>query len=621
MFKSIHFWLLSSSLLIAICANGQPQRRGNVWYFGAAEGLDFSCGRPEKLTGINVISFEGITTLCDESGQVLFYSNGGGSKNVVGPGIYSGSIWNRNGEVMLDLGTESGGGMSSSQGAIALPVPGHSNRYYLFTIDHYPSLTQLNGIHRGLRYFIIDMSRNHGLGEVVTSDIQVYRPAVECLTAVRHANGQDYWIITVDVDTKEWVVVPVTSQGVLPSLRFARNLAHFPFVIKASPDGRYLSDGAALYNFDANTGQAQQLAVLQVFHSYCFSFSPGSRYYYTPNTIEPRKMLRYDMLSGDIEGSQAVVADIESTYMGYMQMAPDGNLYYNTVIFPNNIVRLFTVRCPDSEEPSVEYTGDIFNVTASSNVFTGLNNVADFWFHQMVYALDVDTFSRRLCPDIPLVLEPHCEGERFAWSTGDTTQSVLVNTPGEYRVSIFNSCFTTIETYQVIAGEAPTVAIEHIPVDKLCDILPLQLDAIAVDADSLYWSTGESATSITIQEGGRYEVAAVNTCGRATDAVEWPDELCCKIYFPNAFSPNSDGINDTFGAQPYQCDFGEYRLRIYSRWGEMVFEANQPEASWNGRIGQRPLSQGVYLWILDYRLATGGDGAWQRQSGMVHLTR
>lgn len=616
----VALFLTVLSLLLFSMAYSQPQRRANIWHFGAAEGLDFSCGYPEKLTGINVFSFEGSTTLCDENGEVLFYSNGGGSKGVIGIGNFSGMIWNRNQEIMLDLGTESGGGLSSAQSAIALPIPGQTHRYYLFTIDHYPSLTQLNVIHRGLRYFVIDMSRNNGLGEVVTGDIQVYRPAVECLTAMRHANGQDYWIITIDVDTKEWIVVPVTSQGVSPVLRFPRAVAHFPFVIKASPDGRFLSDGSVLYSFNAGTGEPQQIAILGEYHNYCFSFSPGSRYYYTPNTMGERKILRYDMLAADIPASKAVVSAIESTSLGYMQMAPDGNLYYNAIMFPS-FVRLYSIRCPDAEAATVEDTGINFNTDPSSNFLVGLNNVADFWLHQMEYTLEADTFSRRLCPEAPLKLETACPGEHYTWSSGDTTSTLEVQTPGEYRVSITNACFTVVETYQVFASESPVVNIEHKAFDNLCDVLPLQLNAIAESADSLFWSTGETTSSITILEGGRYEVTALNTCGTATHAVVWSDELCCKIYTPNAFSPNQDGINDLFTIQPHHCDFGDYRLRIYSRWGEMVFETDSPAVGWDGRRRQAPFSQGVYLWVLDYRLVTGGDGAWQRQSDVVHLTR
>jgi gliding motility-associated-like protein len=60
-----------------------------------------------------------------------------------------------------------------------------------------------------------------------------------------------------------------------------------------------------------------------------------------------------------------------------------------------------------------------------------------------------------------------------------------------------------------------------------------------------------------------------------------------------------------------------YRLQIFSRWGGLVFESDQPGQSWDGKSGSEPMNPGAYIWQLTYEQA----GQQQVQSGMVHLIR
>ncbi|NUO00743.1 MAG: hypothetical protein HUU01_09010, partial [Saprospiraceae bacterium] len=284
-------------LIFKTAGLAQPQRRGNIWYFGQNNGLDFSCGRPSKLNNIRVSSIEGVTTVCNEQGEVLFYSNGGGTPGTIYNEFEQGRIWNRNQEIMLDLGTTSGGGLSSAQGVMALPNPANPNQYYLFTIDHFPSLTQPT--HRGLSYFVINMAANGGLGAVTAAGIPVFSPATECLTAARHSNGLDYWILTIDFNSRNLVAVPVTGQGVLAPILHTRTLEHFPFVIKTSPDSRYFCDGQVLYRFNPATSAISEPIILPDIYDYGFSFSPESRYLYTFSKSLPRRVLRYNLEATD----------------------------------------------------------------------------------------------------------------------------------------------------------------------------------------------------------------------------------------------------------------------------------------------------------------------------------
>lgn len=597
----------------------QPQRRGNIWYFGWNNGLDFSYGRPVKIANARVNSIEGITTLCNEQGEVLFYSNGGGTAGFMYNDIELGRIWNRNRDIMYDLGITSGGGLSAAQGAMALPSPANPQQYYLFTIGQYSSLLLPPG--RDLSYFVIDMNANGGVGEVIGDEVSVFAPAVECLTAARHSNGRDYWILTIDFDSNDLLAVPVTEQGVLAPVRHTRQVNHFPVILKTSPDSRFLFDGQVLYRFDAATSAITPAAILPGVYNYSFSFSPESRYLYTVSNAVPHFLTRYDVLAADIAGSLDTIAELGDALIRQMQIGPDGNLYFPEYLFSNLFVDVSIIHCPDSPEPGVERGAFSFPITSSWERFDALNNLADFWFDDLQLMLETDTSAQLLCPGVPLPLEPEGIGTVYEWSTGDTTRSIVVEEAGEYRVSVSNGCFHGVETFLVHSGATPSAHIAHAQVTEFCAALPLTMTAVSDDADRFQWSTGDTTASITISQGGDFRVTATNACGEATAEVSWPIVHCCRIYAPNVFSPNLDGINDVFRLESFRCPITSFRLQVFSRWGGLVFETTDPEQGWDGRSGNQFLPSGLYVWLATYQLATDPPRQVRQERGGVSLMR
>jgi hypothetical protein len=165
------------------------QKQANFWHFGIGQSLDFSSGNPVQVNGTAINTFEGSTSYADKYGNLLFYSNGGGSQLVFGN--ESGKIWNANNNVMHDMQYTQGGGRSSAQSSVIIEVPGQDSVYYLFTMEDAEDSKSGNG----LSYFTVDMRLNGGLGAVVTIDQQVFSNSIEGLCAIRHANKVDYWII------------------------------------------------------------------------------------------------------------------------------------------------------------------------------------------------------------------------------------------------------------------------------------------------------------------------------------------------------------------------------------------------------------------------------------------
>lgn len=76
------------------------------------------------------------------------------------------------------------------------------------------------------------------------------------------------------------------------------------------------------------------------------------------------------------------------------------------------------------------------------------------------------------------------------------------------------------------------------------------------------------------------------------------------FYVPNTFSPNGDGTNDVFFVDGIGIDTDRFNLKIYDRWGELIYEMNSPEEVWTGnhlKGGEYYVQDGVYNWIMILR--------------------
>ena len=101
-----------------------------------------------------------------------------------------------------------------------------------------------------------------------------------------------------------------------------------------------------------------------------------------------------------------------------------------------------------------------------------------------------------------------------------------------------------------------------------------------------------------VSEGGTYGLTAIDENGCETENSVTISAFCpTSVYVPTAFSPNGDGINDQFEVFIYDASF--VQLRIFDRWGKLVFEGEGTDLRWDGMQEGEPYSPGYYVYTLE----------------------
>ncbi|MCD6331904.1 MAG: gliding motility-associated C-terminal domain-containing protein [Bacteroidales bacterium] len=145
-FRTFFIWVLLSILVITP-ARGQKQN--NIWYFGNHAGLDFSIFFPFPLADGQINTPEGVASVSDSTGRLLFYTDGV-------------TVWDSTHQIMNPYNPLKGD-PSSTHSATILPNPNNPKQYYIFTT---PVVNNQNPDYTGLDYYLVDFTGNP-LGEVI----------------------------------------------------------------------------------------------------------------------------------------------------------------------------------------------------------------------------------------------------------------------------------------------------------------------------------------------------------------------------------------------------------------------------------------------------------------------
>ena len=192
--------------------------------------------------------------------------------------------------------------------------------------------------------------------------------------------------------------------------------------------------------------------------------------------------------------------------------------------------------------------------------------------------------------------------ERYLWSDLTTNSTLPVYKAGTYwvRVTDKNGC-----------SASDTISIINLfknPASFLPDsLLFCYGDRLLLSPSKVFqtysWSTGENNYAVSISKPGDYllTVSDFNGC-RGADTVKIVRNPTCPdvIYFVNAFSPNADGINETFRPICYGVP-EKYELKVYNYFGELVFSTSDFTKGWNGAYKNKTQPIGNYVFICAYK--------------------
>jgi gliding motility-associated-like protein len=135
---------------------------------------------------------------------------------------------------------------------------------------------------------------------------------------------------------------------------------------------------------------------------------------------------------------------------------------------------------------------------------------------------------------------------------------------------------------------------------------------------SVVWTNGAPGNTLEITDPGVYGAIVTDNNGCVgSDSVTVVFQKCIPIQVPNAFSPNGDYRNDIF--RPLiGAVISNYRMQIWNRWGQLVFQTTEIGKGWNGRVDGQDQPQGTYIYMFTFR---DPDGVETVKRGTVLLIR
>lgn len=190
------------------------------------------------------------------------------------------------------------------------------------------------------------------------------------------------------------------------------------------------------------------------------------------------------------------------------------------------------------------------------------------------------------------------------WPDGSSANSYTFSTSGIFFAAVYNQngC-ERIDTFKIRTLGTDSV----VPLFSVSDTSSCLDSGFPVDFSYLkgevFWNDGQTLKVRTLYASRRWIVRYEEDCLSSADTLNLSLIDCdtCSFFIPNAFSPNGDALNDIL--KPISsCDFEELNLRIFDRWGELLYESRDLNASWDGSFRGRTCMQGIYLYDILYKL-------------------
>ncbi len=633
--------MLILALLFSARSHAQPFN--NVWIFGAQSGIDFNTSPPKPVKSITsfpppapspfVLPYY-ISSICDSSGNLLFYTDGI-------------TLWNKNKkEVKRYLGRWPWSGLMMP---LILPYPGHDSLYYLFGVSDHSYANKL-------QYLTIRAKSGSDV-EIVypePSTIDNYYTRLldnaSVLVAGTHAcNRKDVWIVA-EANGSLYSFL-VTDRGVNPT----PVVSSFPDILPAgfinagygnmkfSASGERMILPSApdhaifVFDFDNQTGKFSSPLKITTGDAEEFEdaeLSPdGTKLYYaseiqSANAEIPgsfHDVYQFDLNAGNISSIQATKLKISYSeheacsprvcFFVYktLQLGPDEKIYISQRTASIDLDHAATViEFPNKAGKNCFYKYNGLDLKQKFSIIN-YNYIRSFTYTPEKNGIQIQKSN---CMDKPVEFSLlYKKVDSVKWDFGDAASdennfSTLLNPQhtypgvGTYTATaiIYTRCQADTATAIVNINNIAAVHIaDNIKDTTICKGQDFTYDVTTPNATGYLWSTGLIYPVRKMTDSGTYSITAYNECSVDNKTFTVAIEACnCKVFVPNSFTPNKDGLNDRF--KPIiDCNPLRYEFFVYDKFGQVQFRTSKIQEGWDGYIKAYPGQPGVYVWRTIYQ--------------------
>jgi gliding motility-associated-like protein len=505
-------------ILIANYSLSQAQNEANIWYFGDHAGLDFISGNPIALLNGAIFTSEGCSTISDQNGGVLFYTNGV-------------TVWNNNHSIMQN-GSGLMGNSSSTQSSIVIPNPSNNGIFYIFTVDAIE-----NNLAAGLRYSTVDINQNGGLGLVLNKNVLLYSPSCEKITSVKHANGIDYWVVGHKWNSNTFYSYIVSDGGIgapiLTNIGSSHegNIRNAIGYMKISPEGNKIALAietdrlVELFDFNDQTGMITNAISFDCPNSqrtYGVEFSPDGTKLYISSWDPASFIYQFDLEytgSGGIGNSAIKIyptsISSDNIQRAAIQLGPDKRIY----VARRYQNYLGVINSPNELGQNCSYLDQGISLSGKESLFGLPTFIQSFFYEGQDFSFDnnclFDTTFFHLANTSNLISvhwdfdDPSSGNLNFST---DFNPYHIFSSPGNFDVELISYFTSFIDT------TLKTITINPLPELFLGNDTTLCNDnSIVLNAGSGFleylWQDGSTSSYYSVDTSGLYWVKVTNQFG------------------------------------------------------------------------------------------------------------
>lgn len=512
--------------ILSININVLSVNQNNNWMFGYNAGITFNTidGEPIALDSSSIFNFEGCSAISDKNGNLIFYTDGINIFNK-----YHKRINNSDSLLFSHL--------STTQSSLIVPIPESKNQFLIFTTDageYYEYEDGKKHTNRGLNYTRI--TSNDFNIEIDSLNINLLEKSTEKITATKHANNTDYWVVARGWDNNKFHIYLVTKEGISKSINqgigsmTSGNWKESIGYMKFSADSKYLAyvnegrDYFELFKFDNKTGYFSESLIIPTpgrFYNYGLEFSSSGNYIFVSES-KNGEIYRYDISRYDIDSiknSEKIIytENNESIFLGALQIAPNEKIYFtrHKYKFLGEISNADSLNCTVHHDAI--YLGNDTDGYGSYGLPNMIQSNNKFYVHLKDTAV---------CQYSDLEIKPAInfliDYIKFEWTGPNNFKSTdfsisftsidIIN-QGKYYLKTTYGDRVLYDSIEVKVYDSPIASI--VGPSYICGSVPILLASKYQNNDYIYkWNTGEITPSIEIKEAGSYilEIRNSNNC-------------------------------------------------------------------------------------------------------------